>query len=69
MDEDEASPPAEHPSPEYAVRLVLARCPELTRADLIDLSPEVARLMTEAIDALADRLDELSARLEAREAA
>jgi hypothetical protein len=55
--------------PDYVLRLILARCPELEPADLADLSPEVERLLTEVIDALADRVAELALRVEARETA
>jgi hypothetical protein len=51
--------------PDYVLRLILARCPELEPADLADLSPEVERLMVEAIDALAAQIDELALRVEA----
>jgi hypothetical protein len=55
--------------PEYVLRLVLARCPELEPTDLADLSPEVERLVTEVIDALVVRVAQLALRVETKETA
>jgi hypothetical protein len=43
----------------YVVRLILARCPELTLGDLADLDKEVAELVMAVTDELAARVDGL----------
>jgi hypothetical protein len=63
MDDDEA----EDPGPDYVARLILARCPELSEADLTNLNGPLANLMVEAIDALAGKIDQLALRVEAKE--
>jgi hypothetical protein len=55
---------------DYVLRVILQRCGDvLEPTDLANLSPEVERLVMEAIDALADRLAQLALRVEAKEAA
>ena len=58
MDDDEA----EDPGPDYLARLI-ARCPELSEADLTNLNGPLANLMVEAIDALAGKIDQLALRV------
>ena len=45
MDEDEA----EDPGPDYVARLILARGPELSEADLTNLTGPLANLMVEGV--------------------
>jgi hypothetical protein len=49
----------------YTVRLILARCPELTLADLGELDAEIAAVIVEAIDTIAARAETLGRAVDA----
>jgi hypothetical protein len=68
MDDDEAPPPeAGHPGAEYVLNVIRARCGEEIAAAVVPV--ESVTEMLEIIAALQDRVDEMSERLEPRQAA